>query len=206
MKIRMIALAGVAAMALSAPAVASDATGWYLGLGVGWDHMGTFEQTFTGGPLPARFKTNTDDSAIIAGTVGYRFANHIRVEDEVSWNRHDVKSPFDGRVSLLTDMLNVVWDIPLTDRWDLSLGAGAGVGRLNADTSIAPFTYLNGKHLGFMYQLIGGFAYSVSDNVDLTLDYRYRSVSVDKNYGTSFVLYDARARDTNEQVAMIGLR
>ncbi len=35
MKIRMIALAGVAALALSTPAMANE--GWYLGLGAGWD-------------------------------------------------------------------------------------------------------------------------------------------------------------------------
>ena len=40
MKIRSIALAGVAVLALSVPAAASDATGWYIGLGVGWDTMG----------------------------------------------------------------------------------------------------------------------------------------------------------------------
>ena len=83
MKIRMIALAGVAALALTAPAVASDATGWYLGLGVGWDRMGTFEQTFSGGPAPTRFKTGTSDSALIAGTFGYRFGNHVRLENEI---------------------------------------------------------------------------------------------------------------------------
>ena len=46
MKLRMIALAGVAALALSGPAAASNATGWYLGLGAGWDHMGNVEATY----------------------------------------------------------------------------------------------------------------------------------------------------------------
>ena len=36
MKIRLLAMAGVAAMALSTPAMAAE--GWYLGLGAGWDH------------------------------------------------------------------------------------------------------------------------------------------------------------------------
>src|SRR5690348_7403661 len=42
MKFRTIALAGVTALALCGPAAASDATGWYLGLGAGWDHLGNF--------------------------------------------------------------------------------------------------------------------------------------------------------------------
>ena len=49
MKIRTIALAGVAVLALSGPAAASDATGWYLGLGAGWDHMGNIKTSHPGG-------------------------------------------------------------------------------------------------------------------------------------------------------------
>ena len=107
MKIRMIALAGVAAMALSAPAVASDATGWYLGLGVGWDRMGSFEQTFSG-PTNVRIKTDTDATALVAGTFGYRFGNSIRIEDEIRYDRHDSKNPFSGRVGILSDLVNVI--------------------------------------------------------------------------------------------------
>jgi hypothetical protein len=46
MKIRMLALAGVAAVALSAPARAGD--GWYLGLGGGYDSMSSIH---TSSPL-----------------------------------------------------------------------------------------------------------------------------------------------------------
>ena len=42
MKIRMIALAGVAALALSGPALAGEATGWYVDLSGGYDHMVPF--------------------------------------------------------------------------------------------------------------------------------------------------------------------
>src|ERR1700734_2260829 len=40
MTIRTIALAAVAALALTGPAIASDATGWYIGVAAGYDHMG----------------------------------------------------------------------------------------------------------------------------------------------------------------------
>jgi opacity protein-like surface antigen len=53
MKLRWIAMAGVAAMALSAPAFASDATGWYLGLGVGYSALNTINYHFTGSSNPS---------------------------------------------------------------------------------------------------------------------------------------------------------
>src|ERR1700759_2405326 len=196
MKIRMIALAGVAALALTGSAVASDATGWYLGLGAGWDHMGNFTQHFSG-PTTGTFKADTDDSALVIGAVGYRFTNHIRLEDEIGYDRHDVKDPlFTGHAAITSDIFNVNWDIPLSPRWDFTLGAGAGVGRGDLRTQFigTPFDLMDGKRSGFMYQFMGGFAYSVSDNVDITLDYRYRSLSVNKSYPTSFIGYPVHAQ------------
>ncbi len=49
MKIRMLALAGVAAVALSAPAHAAE--GWYLGLGGGYDNMSNLRTEFDD-PVP----------------------------------------------------------------------------------------------------------------------------------------------------------
>ncbi|HEY5336727.1 MAG TPA: outer membrane beta-barrel protein, partial [Rhizomicrobium sp.] len=205
MKIRMIALAGVAALALSGPAVASDATGWYLGLGAGWDHMGQFTQGFNPGHI--NIKTGTQDSALIAGTFGYKFTNNLRLEDEIGYDRHAVdQTGFGGRNTILSDMLNVMWDVPLSSRWTFTLGGGVGVGRADVNVNSGALTYLDGKKRGFMYQGIAGFAYSLTDNVDITLDYRYRDLVVNKDYATSFVNFTARARDLHERVAMVGVR
>ncbi len=87
MKIRMIALAGVAVVALAGPAAASNITGWYLGLGAGWDHMGNVEAKFT--PKSAgtaqSVKMGTNDGALILGAFGYRFPNRLRIEDEIGY-------------------------------------------------------------------------------------------------------------------------
>jgi OmpA-OmpF porin, OOP family len=214
MKIRTIALAGVAALALSGPAAASDATGWYLGLGAGWDHMGQFSQVFTPqippnppGTADVIFKTGTDDTALIVGSFGYRFANHIRIENEIGYDKHDLNDPlFDGHSGITSDLININWDIPLSDRWDMTLGVGAGVGREDLLTTHTPFTYEDGKQRGYMYQFIGGFAYSVTHNVDLYVDYRYRNLSVHKDFDTSFTTWDATAKNLNEQAAMVGIR
>ena len=47
MKIRLAALAGVAALALSTPAMAAE--GWYLGLGAGWDNQDNINAHATSG-------------------------------------------------------------------------------------------------------------------------------------------------------------
>ncbi len=61
MKIRMIALAGVAALALSTPAMAAD--GWYLGLGAGWDQQNHISTTST--VNPAYFGTTKSSSGAL---------------------------------------------------------------------------------------------------------------------------------------------
>ena len=76
MKIRMIALAGVAALALSTPAMAAD--GWYLGLGAGYDQQNGIKLTSV--PCSDTFsgKTNSSSGALLAGAFGYGWDNGFR--------------------------------------------------------------------------------------------------------------------------------
>ena len=84
MKIRMIALAGVAALALSGPALAGEATGWYVDLSGGYDHMGQFTSHDVASTLET--KVETDNAGLITGAWGYKFHDHIRVEGEFGWD------------------------------------------------------------------------------------------------------------------------
>jgi len=51
-----------------------------------------------------------------------------------------------------------------------------------------------------------GPTYSINDNLDLTLEYRYRSLSVTKAYGTGFVGFEPQLKNINEQALMVGVR
>src|ERR1700761_2409142 len=122
MKIRMIALAGVAALALSAPAMAAD-DGWYLGLGGGWDQQNGLKASSV--PSPALFagRTQASTAAIIAGTIGYSW-NGLRLEDEIAWDGQDLTGYAVGSLkgsrgynSVWTDYINAIYDIPLDDQW-----------------------------------------------------------------------------------------
>ena len=128
MKIRMMALAGVALLALAAPAAASDATGWYGDITGGWDHLGNL--TIAGS------KVATQDSALVTGAIGYRFADRIRFEGEFGWDQHDAQTSSNGHLRLLTGMLNAAYDWQLAPKWDFTLGAGAGFGSGEIQTSV----------------------------------------------------------------------
>ena len=80
-------------MALAGPAAASDAQGWYLDIGAGWDHMGNLEVPQSplldanGNKID---KINTGSSALVEGSIGYRFPDRIRAEMEVGYSNHNV--------------------------------------------------------------------------------------------------------------------
>jgi len=201
MKIRMIALAGVAALALSGPALAGEATGWYVDLSGGYDHMGQF--TIHNNASLAEQKVETDNSGLITGAWGYKFHDHVRVEGEIGWDHHDAEAG--GHASITSFLLNVAYDVPLAPKWDFSFGAGAGtgIGDIQAGgTGIA----VNDTHAGYMYQGMAGFAYSLRRNVDITFDWRYRDLALNKTFDTSPAGIGAHIKDTTEQAWMIGIR
>ena len=135
MKLRTLALAGAAALALSVPATASGTTGWYIGLGVGWDMMSDFNGSVTppygltwqtrANPNTTDFKVNPDDSALFIASVGYRFDNRFRIENEIGYELDHSITVSSGGVKIAgvsgdaearTDMLNIMYDLPLSDR------------------------------------------------------------------------------------------
>ena len=62
MKLRLLAMATVAAAALSTPALAGD--GWYLGLGGGWDNQPGIRGVSATAPTLFNQKTNANDNFI----------------------------------------------------------------------------------------------------------------------------------------------
>src|SRR3569832_1107410 len=89
MKLRSIVLAGVAAAALSAgPAMANDTQGWYLGLGVGYDHQEPIRMQVAP-PLSTAFRLGHGDNVMAAGSFGYKWSSGLRLESEASYSWHD---------------------------------------------------------------------------------------------------------------------
>ena len=158
------------------------------------------------------------------GTVGYGFEKNWRVEFEVGYRSNDVNTYFAGGPSELvleelikapmyngrngefdewTFMVNVVYDIPLTDKLDLNIGVGAGADLADFDDSSS----VNDDDWNFAYQGIVGLSYALNDRLDLTLTYRYLNVdspSFSGDNGWSVERYDLD--DVEKHSVTVGLR
>ena len=208
MKIRMLALAGVAAVAFSAPAFAAT-EGWYLGLAGGYDQMPSVK--VKSAPFPSTFsRVGNSDSGIGMASFGYSWASGFRLENEISYTEHDAKNGFGGSSSVAATMFNLVYDIPLSDVWKLSIGGGVGAGNARAHWTNGVNNSLDlvkGSHVSLEYQAIAGIAYSLSPDVDLFADYRYRANQNDATYNTSYsALAPMKVGSLTENAVVVGLR
>jgi opacity protein-like surface antigen len=167
--------------------------GWYVGLGAGYDRADAVEAYVPGfGVLGT---AHTDAAALITGSFGYRFPDRIRVEGEFGWDSHNVSGGGSARnISLLA---NAAYDFKLGPKWDYTIGAGAGVGELNA--KVGGFS---DTHQGFMWQAFTGFDYWIRRDVSVNLDWRYRSLS--ENAG--FFGADVHFKNLHEQALMLSVR
>ena len=208
MKLRMLAMATVAAAALSTPALAGE--GWYLGLGGGWS--GQEAQTFRSVPLPATGSLTfpASDNAIGMLSVGYAWGNGWRLENEIALTSHDVKrAGFNGGGQITSTLINLTYDIPLGDTWKFTLGGGVGLGNYRTRIGVngTTFDYAKGSNTAFQWQGIAGLAFSVSPDVDLFAEYRYRSNETNHNFGSSYLTISPVNLDrVSENVAIFGLR
>jgi opacity protein-like surface antigen len=85
----------------------------------------------------------------------------------------------DGDFQTITAMLNVYFDIPLNDRWNVYLGAGAGAAFTTADfdaTFAAGGITFSGSERDddtvFAYQGMAGVSYAATERLVITLGYR----------------------------------
>jgi outer membrane protein OmpA-like peptidoglycan-associated protein len=226
MKIRTIALAGAAALAMSGPAFASE-PGWYLGLGIGYDnlmpvHVGL--QPFAVGDNPD-YNFHYNDNAIYAGMVGYKFDDSgWRIELELSGATHtgtvgvprkdgtDPGGLLRGGTTTLSVLGNLLYDYNLGDGWAVSLGGGLGVANVNhydyCGAKIAADKCVQGAHTEFQWQGIAGISYALSDDLDLFADYRYRTAEVDQDYMEPSAGKGAMSHvfQQHENIGMLGIR
>jgi len=217
MRLRSVVLAGVAAAALSAgPAMANDTQGWYLGLGVGYDHMEPID-AITAPPLSAHARLGQQDMALVAGSFGYKWASNLRMEFEVGYSSHDQHQdnpPFAGHLSgtntLKSALVNFIYDWNLGNRMSLSLGGGVGAGALDMsirDSLFPALKVIRGQHTEFMWQGILGLNYEWTPSTELFIDYRYRSAEIDRGYASDFAaLTPIHVAQAQEHVAMLGIR
>lgn len=128
--------------------------GFYLRGDIGWSFL-----EWGGGQ---------DDDGLSAGAgVGYQVNDQIRADLRYDWaGQYHVAPGADMNVS--TVLGNLYFDIPTDMMLTPHLGAGLGYGWANVDGA-------KDKD-GFAYALMGGASVSLTDSIDLDVEYRFRQI------------------------------
>ena len=194
--------------AFGGAAQAAQLNGWYLGLEGGASQIDDWSHTFIVVPAEATFDTGW----LALGTAGFKWQNNFRVEFEAGYrsNTIDTLTPDsdptpnsvpDSDLWEATAMVNVLYDLGLTNDLSLSLGAGAGADFSN----VTLVSVLDMDHWNFAYQGIAGVNYSVGRQTALFLNYRYlRVVNPEFEFASIPVLFDGD--DFVKHAVTFGLR
>lgn len=209
MKIRTLLLGAAASLALGSAANATNINGYYVSLegGAVWVQ----EADLTQFPGATPFTMETDTGWAVLATVGYAL-NNWRFELEGGYRENEISGFFfpsggpapcpacvDPDLVQVTFMANVLYDIALTERLSLSVGAGAG-GDF-AQFRLGPA--FDDEDWAFAAQGIAGLNYAIGSKTDLFLTYRYLWVNeTDFTSGFTTEAFD----DFQKHTATIGLR
>ena len=209
------------ALAVSMAAGSAQAgTGWYVGLsgGANWLEDSAYSHDPAGAPAPhLDFLTESDTGWIVTGQVGYKWASNWRAEFELGYRSNDgnlqtlagVDIPgtaFD--VTEFTQMINVLYDFPLTDKFSLSIGAGVGGDLVDVDVFNGVGNAFNISDDDYVLagQLIAQANYAVNSRLDLYVDYRYL-VSDEPEFAVPALgVGDTASFEIDKHAVMIGLR
>jgi OmpA-OmpF porin, OOP family len=212
-------------------ALADQRDSWYIGLEVGASFVNNtdtaanpflVDDLFFVGKGFGQSELDFDTGWATFATVGYDFGDwRLEAEAGLRHNQFDLsgntfptsdEGPFffplsaSGELKELTLMANVVYDIPLSEDLELSIGVGAGADR--ATLEVDPFSFNPGgkdEDWNFAYQGIASFNYKMSSRLDLTLNYRYLQVD-DPNLKTPGFDGIAIDDDLQKQTVTVGLR
>ena len=224
MRYKSALLVTVAAVSIAA-ASQSEArhNGWYVGLeaGANWvddndffsgkRELPAFSEVALIAPSFVSDQLSFDTGWAALATAGYAFDNNWRIEGELGYRKNDLeldqffggKAPStvrtDGDLTEYTAMVNVIYDVPLTEKLSLNIGVGAGVDYADIDFKGAG----SDSDTNFAYQAIAGVTYEINKRLDLTLTYRYLHVeSPDFNINGTPVQLD----DVEKHTVTVGLR
>ncbi len=183
MKAKAILLGTVAAVSIAAASQQSEARnqGWYIGLEGGANWVSDNDALY-GSSTPVvttAASIDFDTGWAVLATVGYAFDNNWRLELEGGYRSNDATvrttffpSTWTADLDQFSLMANVLYDVPLTERLDLTLGVGAGAVYSEFDDQFSG----QDDDINFAFQGIVGLSYAVTNRLDLTLTYRYQNV------------------------------
>ena len=204
MRILIGALAGCATLAVVGAAVAAS-SGLYLGGGVALRGT-TANLEYTDG---TKLRPSFDESPAYVLNLGYRFPIPVRVEGEFGFNKSYANPDtggFRGSLEQWTAMLNIAYDIPLTDRLSLTVGGGGGYVKTLGRIHSGGLDYLHDDNDATVWQAMGGIAFQVFDELELFAEYRYQDYGESQHTSSFVAVNPVRLVDAHSHNFMFGLR
>lgn len=156
-------------------------------------------EIFGGAALASDFDADSqsldlDTGFNLGGAIGKKLSSQFDIEFEAFYTESDL-SDFNNTLSTLALNVNLIYNIPLSDRFSAYIGAG--VGAVYAEAEFGRFFADDDWSVG--YNAVAGVRYSLSANVDLFGEYRYSDTFDD------FELLGSSAEVNNNDVS-IGVR
>jgi OmpA-OmpF porin, OOP family len=200
---RVLAMgASVIALSIAASPAMADPTGWYLSLEGGANIVRDADVTLTN--PPGTIATDFDTGWAVMGAVGYRWDSNWRLEFELAFRSNDFATLAPalgtGQVTQFSQMVNAIYDLELTDRLSLGLGAGLGGVLVSMDSTVlGPLD----DDYTLAGQLIAQLNYRIAKRLDLFLDARYFVAS---NPELDFGVNRIASFNDDKLTFMVGLR
>ena len=143
-----------------------------------------------------------DSGFTIGGALGYQIQDHVRAEASLSYRTADVDKVggislgASGDVNVTSLMANVYYDFDLGLPVTPYLGAGLGLSRVDLDAKLGGISAKDDDDTAFSVSLMAGASYSIRDNLDLSLGYRFLGALAvfDGNLNLSEILFGVRYR------------
>lgn len=161
-------LIGLVVALLTAGLAASVSAGPYVAGNFGL--VAVSDATLTS-PAPSG-KMSTNPGFGFMAAIGNGFDN-LRAEVEVAYRSNDLdkvySTPSSGKITSLSGMGNLLFDLDLSESVRPFLGAGMGLANLDTNDN----NLNNANDLVFAYQIIAGLGLPLSHVTTLDLQYRY---------------------------------
>lgn len=212
MKTRTFLLGAVASLALTGTANAREMNGWYVGLEAGGNWIEDSDVVEDGFLPPAITSFDTGWAAL--GTVGYGWHNW-RAELEFGYRSNEIDTVNDGAVRTgggkfdeLSAMFNILYDLPLTEKMGLFVGAGAGGDFIDYENNTTTHVgvLIHDDDAVFAWQAMGGVNYQLTSSTDLFLAYRYFNADSPSFATFGGILHTDDFDNVVKHTATIGLR
>lgn len=147
--------------------------------------------------MPAGDDGEFDNDAVFSAAAGYHLNPNVRIEGELSHRKNDGEDTslgvlITGETKVTAALVNAYYDFKNTSRFTPYIGAGIGAAHGKIELT-GPGGSADEDDNAFAWQGIAGVTYNLTNNVDLTTDYRYFDTANFDEIGADYSAHEIRA-------------